>query len=386
MELFKNNILNIDNKSIKKSIIKIIGIGGAGTNAIERMYKQNFKDVDFAICDTDIQKLNSHSCSEKINIGKKSLRGNGTGNNVEKGRSAALENVEEINLALNSHVKMLFLAAGLGKGTGTGASIEIAKIAKKKDILTIAVVILPSIIDGKKIIQQAYKGIQELKMNVDALIIINNTILMEMYGDLQLSECYEKADEVIAIAVKGISELITLSGYINLDFADVNTVLKNSGITLMGGASASGKDRAITCIKQALASPLLNNNDIKGANDILLNIISGSNEITVDEVITITDYIQSQADSDANLIWGITNNLNIGDKISITIVAAGFEDNNINQNELNNFINQNEIDVNNNNAYTINDHLNNPFNEEIVQELVNETALKRKLKEPENND
>jgi cell division protein FtsZ len=377
-------MLNFDNQTPLKPIIKIIGVGGAGNNAVNRMYNDNLTDVEFAICHTDAQKLNSQQVPEKINIGRELLNGSGTGNNVEKGKNAALESISEIDDALHDSVKMIFLAAGLGKGTGTGATIEIAKRAKAKEKLSIAVVTLPSKSEGRKINSHAYEGVKELRKHTDALIIINNPMLMKLYGDLPLSQCYAKADDVIATAVRGISELITLHGHINLDFADVNTILKNSGITLMGGAKATGKDRAKKCIVEALNSPLLNNNDIAGASDILLNIISGEDEITMDEVTIITDYVQKQADGDSNIIWGITNNPDLKDEISITIVATGFEDNNIKKD----YTNKLENIMPSRSSHTIEDYIYNPHNEDIISDLINESAYARKLKrlEEEEND
>lgn len=355
-----------------KPMIKILGIGGAGNNAVNRMYSEDFNDVEFAICHTDYQKLNSQIVPEQIKLGPTLLEGAGTGNNIEKAKDAAFESMAEINICLHSEVKMLFITAGLGKGTGTGASIEIAKLAKEKGILCVAVLALPSFSEGAKINNQAREGLKELKKYVDSYITIDNSVLFKTYGELPLSECYSKADEVISTAVKGISELITLEGYVNLDFADVKTVLKQSGTTLIGGAEASGPDRASECIKAALDSPLLSNNNIAGASNILLNIVSGTNEITMDEVTEITSYIQEKANSDSNVIWGITDKESLGEQISITIVATGFPDNHKSMNG--HTLTASTIES----SYTIEDYFENPQNEKIISDLTNNTALSRK--------
>jgi len=306
------------------SIIKVIGVGGGGGNAVNYMYQQGIKDVDFVICNTDAQALENSPIPIKIQLGESLTQGRGAGNKPEKGAQSAIENLEDVNDVLKDNTKMVFITAGMGGGTGTGAAPVIAKTAKEMGILTVGIVTIPFRFEGKQRLNQAIEGIIKLKDSVDSLLVINNEKLSEIYGDLKLSTAFAKADDVLATAAKGIAEIITLHGYINVDFEDVKTVMTDSGVAVMGSASSSGADRAINAISEALNSPLLNNNDVKGARNILLNIASGRDEVTMDEVGQITDYVQTAVGDGAEIIWGTGFDEKLEDKLCVTIVATGF--------------------------------------------------------------
>lgn len=313
----------------RSSIIKVIGIGGGGSNAVNHMWQQGIKDVDFVVCNTDAQALNNSPVPVKIQIGGALTEGRGAGNKPEKGKQAAIENLDNINEVLSKNTKMVFLTAGMGGGTGTGAAPVIARAARELGILTVAIVTIPFKFEGQLRIHQAIEGINELRAYVDSLLVINNEKLREIYGDLKLSEAFSKADNVLSIAAKGIAEIITVHGYINVDFADVETVMRDSGVAILGSGSASGEGRALKAIQEALSSPLLNNNDITGADSILLNITSGVDEISMDEVGEITDFVTKTAAKNALIIWGTGTDESLGDKITVTIIATGFETNSI---------------------------------------------------------
>lgn len=313
----------------ESSIIKVIGVGGGGGNAVNYMYKQGIKDVDFVICNTDAQALTNSPVPVKIQLGESLTEGRGAGNKPEKGEQSAIENLDDVTDVLDNNTKMVFITAGMGGGTGTGAAPVIAKAAKERSILTVGIVTIPFRFEGKQRLNQAIEGIEKLKENVDSLLVINNEKLSEIYGDLKLSTAFAKADDVLATAAKGIAEIITLHGYINVDFEDVKTVMTNSGVAVMGSACAVGEDRAVNAIKNALTSPLLNNNDIRGARNILLNITSGTEEVTMDEVGQITDYVQEAVGDSALTIWGTGQDLSLEDKVLVTIIATGFETNDI---------------------------------------------------------
>lgn len=319
------DIISFDLPQARNSIIKVLGVGGGGSNAVNHMYRQGIKDVDFVICNTDAQALASSPVQVKIHIGSSLTEGRGAGNKPEIGRQAALENIDEIIEVLQSNTKMVFITAGMGGGTGTGAAPVIAKAAKELGILTIGIVTIPFRFEGQQRINQAIDGINELQEYVDSLLIINNEKLREIYGNLKLSEAFARADTILSTAAKGIAEIITVHGYINVDFADVQTIMTNSGVAIMGSAIAEGENRAIKAIEEALNSPLLNNNDITGARNILLNITSGVDEISMDEIGDITDYVNSSIDSNALIIWGTGTDEKLGDKICATIIATGFE-------------------------------------------------------------
>jgi cell division protein FtsZ len=319
------DIIHFEIPQVAPSIIKVIGVGGGGNNAVNHMYSTGIKDVTFAICNTDSQALINSPVPEKIKLGQSLTEGRGAGNKPDIGRQAAIENLQDIVDSISKDTKMVFITCGMGGGTGTGAAPVIAKAAKELGILTVAIVTLPFRFEGKLRFEQAVEGINEISNYVDSLLIINNEKLREIYGDLRISEAFAKADNVLATAAKGIAEIITVHGYINVDFADVQTVMTKSGVSVMGSAIAEGENRALEAIQEALTSPLLNNNDITGAKSILLNITSGSEEITMDEVGIITDYVQREVAKDSLMIWGTGFDESLGNKISVTIVATGFD-------------------------------------------------------------
>ncbi|MBI9064419.1 MAG: cell division protein FtsZ [Marinilabiliaceae bacterium] len=308
----------------RSSIIKVIGVGGGGSNAVNYMYNQGIKDVNFVVCNTDAQALESSPVPVKIQLGESLTEGRGAGNRPDRGRESAIENLEDIVKVLEDNTRMVFVTAGMGGGTGTGAAPIIAKTAKEMGILTVGIVTIPFRFEGKLRINQALDGIAEMERNVDSLLIINNEKLREMFGDLKLSNAFSRADDVLSMAAKGIAEIITVHGYINVDFADVQTVMKDSGVAIMGSATADGEKRAIDAIQAALESPLLNNNAIQGAKNILLNITSGVDEITMDEVGEITDYVQETVGDSASIIWGTGNDESLQSQVCVTIIATGF--------------------------------------------------------------
>lgn len=307
------------------SIIKVIGVGGGGSNAVNYMYKQGIKGVDFLICNTDQQALDVSPVAEKLQLGGTLTEGMGAGSIPDVGRNAAIESADDIKSIFNPETKMVFITAGMGGGTGTGAAPVIAQTAREMGILTVGIVTLPFVFEGRKRKEQAQKGIEDLRQAVDTLLIINNDKLRQMYGNLKMGEVFAQADNVLTIAAKGIAEIITRTGHINVDFQDVSTVMRNSGVAIMGAAVAEGEDRAVKAVEKALASPLLNDNDIKGARYILLNMEYGTEEITMDEIAEITDFIQEEAGSSADIIWGYGDNSDIGDGLSVTVIATGFE-------------------------------------------------------------
>ena len=320
-------MMQFDLEKEEKSIIKVFGVGGGGSNAVNHMYKQGIKGVDFFICNTDEQSLEMSPVPNKIQLGLNLTAGRGAGSLAEVGKNAALENIDEIKEILEKDTKMLFITAGMGGGTGTGAAPIIARIAKELGILTVAIVTYPFGFEGRKRSNQADGGLEELRDAVDTCVIICNDKLREIYGNLSLSDAFSKADDILTEASKGIAEIITRTGYINVDFEDVRTVMTNSGVAIMGSSLASGENRAIKAAQEALESPLLNDNNIEGANYILLNITSGNSEVMMDEISQITDYIQDEAGLSADIIWGTGIDEELGDSISITLIATGFEAN-----------------------------------------------------------
>jgi cell division protein FtsZ len=318
------DIMNFDLEKSSGSIIKVIGVGGGGGNAVNHMYHQGIKDVGFMVCNTDAQALRNSPIPMKVQLGASLTEGRGAGNKPDIGREAALENISDVKQAIEQETKMVFITAGMGGGTGTGAAPVIAQACRELDILTVGIVTIPFRNEGRRRIKQAIDGISEMQEHVDSLLVINNERIREMYGDFKISEAFAKADNVLATAAKGIAEIITVPGYINVDFADVETVMRKSGVSLMGSAKATGEDRALKAVEEALNSPLLNNNDIRGAQNILLNITSGLEEVTMDEIGQITDYIQTKAGHEADLIWGNGLDEELGDEISVTVIATGF--------------------------------------------------------------
>ncbi len=320
-----DDIIHFELPQVTSSIIKVIGVGGGGNNAVNHMFSTGIKDVTFVVCNTDSQALANSPVPEKIKLGESLTEGRGAGNKPDVGRQSAIENLQDIVDVLSDNTKMVFITCGMGGGTGTGAAPVIAKAAKELGILTVAIVTLPFRFEGKLRFEQAVEGINEISNYVDSLLIVNNEKLREIYGDLKISQAFEKADDVLATAAKGIAEIITVHGYINVDFADVQTVMTKSGVAVMGSAVAEGENRALDAIQQALNSPLLNNNDVTGAKSILLNITSGSEEITMDEVGIITDFVQRAVAKDSLMIWGTGYDESLGNKICVTIIATGFE-------------------------------------------------------------
>ncbi len=309
----------------KSSIIKVIGVGGGGGNAVNHMYRQGITGVDFIICNTDAQALELSPIPNKVQLGASLTEGMGAGSIPEVGKNSAIENIDDIKLMLGSNTRMLFITAGLGGGTGTGASPIIAKAARELDILTVGIVTTPFGFEGKRRKMQADEGLEELKKYVDSFLVISNDRLRQVFGNLTLGSAFAQADNILTTAAKGIAEIITLPGYINVDFKDVRTVMKDSGVSIMGSASAEGENRALKAVEGALMSPLLKDNEIEGARYILLNISSGDKEVTMDEVSVITDFIQEEAGLAADLIWGNCRDEALGDKLSVTIIATGFQ-------------------------------------------------------------
>ncbi len=318
-------IMNFDLPKNRSSIIKVIGVGGGGSNAVNHMFRQGIKDVDFVVCNTDAQALSNSPVGVKIQLGESLTEGRGAGNKPDIGRQAAIENLDEVIEVLSHNTKMVFITAGMGGGTGTGGAPVIAKATKEKGILTVGIVTIPFRFEGQQRINQAIEGISQLKEHVDSLLVINNEKLREIYGDLKLSAAFSRADDILSVAAKGIAEIITVHGYINVDFADVETVMKESGVAILGNGIASGENRAIKAIEDALTSPLLNNNEVTGADNILLNITSGTREITMDEVGEITDYVNHRAAKNALIIWGTGIDDRMEDELSVTVIATGFE-------------------------------------------------------------
>ena len=318
-----DNIL-FDMPKSQSNTIKVIGVGGGGSNAVNHMYQQDIKGVDFVICNTDAQALENSSIPNKIQLGVDLTSGLGAGANPEVGEQAAKESIKEIQEMLNTQTKMVFITAGMGGGTGTGAAPIIAKVAKDMDILTVGIVTMPFQFEGRMRSTQAQVGIDQLRSNVDSLIVINNNKLREVYGNLGFKAGFSKADEVLSTAARGIAEVITHHYKQNIDLHDAKTVLSKSGTAIMGSAKESGTSRAKNAIVKALDSPLLNDNKITGAKNVLLLIVSGVNEVTLDEIGEINDFIQAEAGFEANIIMGIGEDHELGDAISVTIVATGF--------------------------------------------------------------
>ena len=317
-------LINFNLNEETPTIIKVIGVGGGGGNAVEYMYSKGICDVDFVICNTDYQALQNSPIPYKIQLGKQLTAGHGAGNNPVMGEKSAQESLDDITALLKKNTKMAFVTAAMGGGTGTGAAPVIAKLSKDMGILTVGIVSIPARFEGPKRLEQAREGLKRLKDNVDCLIVIDNEKIKKIYGSQTISAAFAKANDVLNIAAKGIAEIITLPGYINVDFADVKTVMTDSGVAIMGAAQASGEDRAKRAIAEALDSPLLNNNDILGAKDILLNITSGTDEITMNEMSEITSHIIRTVGNSAAVIWGVGNDPALGDAISVTIIATGF--------------------------------------------------------------
>ena len=320
------DLIDFDLPISGEKIIKVIGVGGGGGNAVNHMYRQGIKDVDFAVCNTDAQALMSSPVPFKVQLGSALTEGRGAGNKPDVGRESALENIKDIEKLLSGNTKMVFITAGMGGGTGTGAAPVIAQVARERKILTIGIVSIPFRNEGRLRIQQAIEGIREIENHVDSLLIINNERIREIYGDFPISKAFSKADDVLAIAAKGIAEIITCPGFINVDFEDVRTVMQNSGVAIMGSFTAAGENRAIDAVEGAVKSPLLNNNDIRGAKNILVNITSGeTKEVTMDEMNMVNEYVQEMAGNTADLIYGVAVDPEMGEELSVTVIATGFK-------------------------------------------------------------
>ena len=322
------NIIDFNLPKNQSSVIKVIGIGGGGGNAINYMYENGIKGVDFTICNTDTQALEACPIPVKIQLGESLTNGLGAGSNPEVGKEAAMESIDRINELLDSNTNMLFITAGMGGGTGTGAAPVIAKAAMDKGILTVGVVTMPFETEGGRRHEHAKEGLEELRDNVDTLLVINNQKLLEVHGDLKLRQAFSKANEVLNTATKGIAEVITQHLTVNIDLSDARLVLQNSGTAIMGQAEAEGENRAVEAVKNALDSPLLNDNDIYGSKHVLLKIVTGDSEedeISMNELKLITDTIQKQAGNNVNIINGVGTDSSLGSKISVTVIATGFE-------------------------------------------------------------
>jgi len=317
--------ISFDLPKNQSNVIKVIGVGGGGSNAINHMFQQGIKGVDFVVCNTDAQALQNSPVPNKIQLGLTLTEGLGAGANPEVGQQSAIESMEAIEKMLDTNTKMLFITAGMGGGTGTGAAPVIAQLAKERDILTVGIVTIPFQFEGKIRYEQAMNGVEKLRKQVDSLIVINNNKLREVYGNLGFKAGFSKADEVLATASRGIAEVITHHYTQNIDLRDAKTVLANSGTAIMGSSIAVGDDRAKQAIKNALDSPLLNDNKISGAKNVLLLIVSGTSEITLDEIGEINDFIQTEAGHNANIIMGVGEDETLGEGVAVTIIATGFD-------------------------------------------------------------
>ena len=321
------NMVDFGDPERENSIIKVIGVGGGGGNAVNHMYEQGIKNVDFIVCNTDRQALDISPVQVKLQLGIGLTEGLGAGSIPERGRDAVQENLDEVRELLSTRTKMLFITAGMGGGTGTGAAPVIADIAREMGVLTVGIVTSPFQWEGRKRKQQAMAGIEEMRKAVDTLLVINNDRLRDLYGNLSLDNAFEHADNVLTTAARGIASLINETGTINVDFEDVKTVMSKSGVAIMGMSEAEGEDRALRAAQEALDSPLLNDNDIRGARYILFNITYGTKEILMDEISEITEHIQEAAGSSADVIWGYGKDESLGEKIRITLIATGFQTN-----------------------------------------------------------
>lgn len=309
-----------------KSIIKVIGVGGGGSNAVNHMFNQGIKDVEFVVCNTDQQALKSSPVPNRLQIGVNLTEGLGAGANPEMGKNAAIESKEDIREFLGTDTRMVFITAGMGGGTGTGAAPVIAQVAKELDVLTVGIVTAPFSFEGKKKMKQAQEGIDALKASCDTVLVISNDKLRQIYGNLTIGNAFSQADNVLTTGAKGIAEIITVAGYVNVDFQDVRTVMHNAGAAVMGSAETKGEGRARKAAEEALSSPLLDNKDIRGAQKILLSIISGDKaELQMDELTEITEFIQEQAGDDAEVIFGHGVDPSLEESIRVTVIATGFE-------------------------------------------------------------
>ena len=363
----------------QSSIIKVVGVGGGGSNAVNHMFSQGIDGVDFLVCNTDQQALDISPVPHKIQLGSTLTEGRGAGSIPEVGKNAAIENIDQIREILKTNTKMVFITAGMGGGTGTGAAPIIAEAAKELGILTVGIVTLPFAFEGRKRKLQASEGIKEIKQYVDTLLVINNDKLREIYGNLSVGAAFDHADNVLTTASKGIAEIITRIGYINVDFEDVRTVMSEGGVAIMGSAAAGGENRAITAVEHALTSPLLNDNNILGAKYILLNISFGTEELLMDEISDITDYIQDEAGESADIIWGYGKDESLGDQISVTLIATGFkEKGTTSENVLTSNVPKTKV-------YTIDDEVKTTLTDPFKAKIRSTTKVEEKKEEEEPN-
>ena len=319
-------IFDLDKRQNSGTIIKVLGVGGGGSNAVTHMFKQNIVGVDFAIANTDAQALQLSPVPTRIHLGPTLTGGRGAGSKPEVGRSACEESVQEVQNFLSDDCQMLFVTAGMGGGTGTGAAPIVARVAKEMNILTVGIVTLPFAFEGRTRIRNGIEGLMELRKHVDALVVVSNDKLRLIHADMPMRNAFAQADNVLSTAARGIAEIITRPGYVNVDFEDVNTVLRDSGVAIMGIGYAEGDGRAQSAVDQALSSPLLEDNNINGAQNILLNICSGTTDVTMDEIDQITQFVQEEAGMEANLIWGTCFDDALEEGISVTVIATGFQD------------------------------------------------------------
>ncbi|HIE15631.1 MAG TPA: cell division protein FtsZ [Bacteroidales bacterium] len=355
------DFIEFDIPKRKTSIIKVFGVGGCGSSAVNTMYINGIKDVDFYILNTDVQDFDGREVPNKIQLGVNETEGLGAGNNPEKGRAAAIESLDIVHQILEKDTKMLFVTAGMGGGTGTGAAPVIAKESKEMGILTVAIVTFPIPNEGPIRINQALKGIEEIKQYVDSLLIINNQRIFDIYGNLAMEEANQRGDEILTIAVKGIAEIITLRGSINVDFADVESIMRDSGVALMCNGKASGENRIDKALKEALNSPLLNDNDIHGSENILVNITYNEDGIKANELGKVLDTLQNISGNSANLIYGIAQDKTLTEEISITIIATGFNSKDITDNNI-----EQEMEQNLNDENLVNEFIQGEENEKVT--------------------
>ena len=359
------------------SIIKVIGVGGGGCNAVNHMFEEGITGVDYIICNTDSQAMDNSPVPIKIQLGTTLTEGRGAGNKPERGAEAARENYEDLKKVLGDNTKMLFIAAGMGGGTGTGAAPVIASLARELDILTIAVVTIPSPAEGNKRRAQAQEGIDKMAEFVDSMLVISNDRLHHIYGDLPASQAFKMADNIVSTAVKGVAEIITVHGNVNIDYTDVETVMQKSEVFIMGTGFATGEGRAMDAVNAALESPLLDSNDIFGTRNILLNIISGSEEIRIGEIGEIIESLQEKAGQDADIIWGNGYDERLGDKISVTILATGFDTNPNKELQPEKEVQNFDLDDDLENSITEQESMNEPA------ETINSNLYEEKTYEPE---
>lgn len=357
----------------QSSIIKVIGVGGGGSNAVKHMYNQGIKGVDFIVCNTDSQALDSSPVPMKIQLGASLTEGRGAGSIPEVGRNAAIENIDDVRAILEKNTHMVFITAGMGGGTGTGAAPIIAQAARELGILTVGIVTIPFGFEGRKRKIQAEEGINAMRKAVDTLLIIKNDKLREIGGNLTLKDAFTHADEVLATAAKGIAEVISVTGEINVDMNDVNTVMRDSGVAIMGSGTAEGENRAMVAVQKALESPLLNDNDIEGARYVLLNITYGNCEVLMDEITDITDYIQDAAGSSADVIWGHAMDETLGDKLCVTLIATGFH-----QNLTNNL----EIEAPEKKYHSLTEEKSTPVSKQITSPVSGPVSLNKPVEAP----